>query len=59
MTSIMSSEDVVASLMFSLDASIRQASEVEDLLDKYDSKLQTVRELVDLMQDKQRLLTIR
>lgn len=55
----MSSEDVVASLMFSLDASIRQASEVEDLLDKYDSKLQTVRELVDLMQDKQRLLTIR
>ncbi|KAL5012020.1 hypothetical protein ScPMuIL_010571 [Solemya velum] len=57
--SIMGSEDQVLNLMRLLDDGIQQAEHIENRLNCYDSTLQNVKEQMEVMKDKDTLMTIR
>lgn len=57
--SIMGSEDQVLNLMRLLDDGIKKAEEIENKLDSYDNILASVKEQMEVMRDKDTLLTVR
>ncbi|ESO90675.1 hypothetical protein LOTGIDRAFT_233685 [Lottia gigantea] len=57
--SIMGSEDQVLNLMRLLDDGIKQAETVEQQLNSYDQILENVKEQMEVMRDKDMLMTIR
>ncbi|RUS86833.1 hypothetical protein EGW08_005429 [Elysia chlorotica] len=57
--SIMGSEDQVLNLMRLLDDGIREAEQIESKLDSYDNILASVKEQMEVMRDKDTLLTVR
>lgn len=57
--SIMGSEDQVLNLMRLLDDGIQQAENIESKLDAYDKILQSVKEQMEVMKDKDTLLSVR
>ncbi|XP_035825446.1 exocyst complex component 1 isoform X2 [Aplysia californica] len=57
--SIMGSEDQVLNLMRLLDDGIREAEMIEDKLDTYDKMLANVKEQMEVMRDKDTLMTVR
>ncbi|XP_053398468.1 exocyst complex component 1-like isoform X2 [Mercenaria mercenaria] len=57
--SIMGSEDQVLNLMRLLDDGIQQAENIESKLDSYDKILQSVKEQMEVMKDKDTLLSVR
>ncbi|XP_055958855.1 exocyst complex component 1 [Patella vulgata] len=57
--SIMGSEDQVLNLMRLLDDGIKQAEMVEQQLNSYDTILENVKEQMEVMKDKDMLMTIR
>ncbi|KAK3751247.1 hypothetical protein RRG08_024002 [Elysia crispata] len=57
--SIMGSEDQVLNLMRLLDDGIREAEQIENKLDSYDNILASVKEQMEVMRDKDTLLTVR
>lgn len=57
--SIMGSEDQVLELMLLLDTGLQQAMKIEEKLDEYEQKLQSVKDLMDIMKDKDALINVR
>lgn len=57
--SIMGSEDQVLNLMRLLDDGIQQAETIESKLDSYDKILQSVKEQMEVMRDKDTLMAVR
>jgi len=57
--SIMGSEDQVQDLMVLIDQALQEADQQEQKLGVYDHKLQTVKELMEVMADKDSLLSTR
>uniref|UniRef100_A0A0B6ZCF6 Exocyst complex component Sec3 PIP2-binding N-terminal domain-containing protein n=1 Tax=Arion vulgaris TaxID=1028688 RepID=A0A0B6ZCF6_9EUPU len=57
--SIMGSEDQVLNLMRLLDNGINEAEQIEDKLDSYDKILANVKEQMEVMRDKDTLMTLR
>ncbi|CAL1546243.1 unnamed protein product [Lymnaea stagnalis] len=57
--SIMGSEDQVLNLMRLLDDGIKEAEQIEEKLDSYDKILANVKEQMEVMRDKDTLMTIR
>ncbi|KAH9489273.1 Exocyst complex component 1 [Bulinus truncatus] len=57
--SIMGSEDQVLNLMRLLDDGIREAEQIEEKLDSYDKILANVKEQMEVMREKDSLMTVR
>lgn len=57
--SIMGSEEQVLQLMLLLDTGLTQAMTIEEKLDEYEQKLQSVKDLMDIMKDKDALINAR
>ncbi|XP_059178950.1 exocyst complex component 1-like isoform X1 [Physella acuta] len=57
--SIMGSEDQVLNLMRLLDDGIKEAEQIEEKLDSYDKMLANVKEQMEVMRDKDLLMTVR
>ncbi|CAG5118242.1 unnamed protein product [Candidula unifasciata] len=57
--SIMGSEDQVLNLMRLLDNGIKEAEQIEEKLDSYDKILANVKEQMEVMRDKDTLMTLR
>ncbi|ELT89930.1 hypothetical protein CAPTEDRAFT_229168 [Capitella teleta] len=57
--SIMESEEQVLELMVLLDQGLQEAMKIEEKLDEYETKLQSVKELMDVMKDKDSIIQIR
>lgn len=57
--SIMGSEDQVLELMLLLDTALQQATRIEQKLDEYEQKIQSVKDLMDIMKDKDALINVR
>ena len=57
--SIMGSEDQVLELMVLLDDGLHEAVAIEEKLDDYEQKLQSVKELMETMKDKDQLIHVR
>lgn len=55
----MESEEQVLELMVLLDQGLHEAVKIEEKLDEYEQKLQSVKELMEVMKDKDSLIQIR
>ena len=57
--SIMGSEEQVLELMVLLDKGLQEAMTIEERLEEYDDKLQSVKDLMEVMKDKDLLIQAR
>ena len=55
----MGSEEQVLELMMLLDEGLLEATKLEEKLDEYDHKLQSLKDLMEIMKDKDFLLKIK